>query len=165
LVHGDFQQGTTLSGLKGEMAVQNWVGDRLRQHERNAYSSEREPHVADEKEPDVRITAKQGDARVAMEIKLAESLSLSECDRALTDQLCGRYLRAANGREGILLLVHQKPRARGWEQPDGTFLTFDQVVDHLSRVAASIRSTDISGPQPYIATLNVSSCYRGNGDG
>ena len=113
LLHGDFAQGATLSALPDEPAVQNWVADRLRLKQGRAYSIEREPHVVGEKEPDVRFRAKATDASVAMEIKVTESWTLPDLEAALTDQLCGRYLRAKDARYGILLLVHQKARTKG----------------------------------------------------
>lgn len=160
LIHGDFRQGTTLSVLPDEPAVQNWLADRLRQVQGTAYSIEREPHVAEEKEPDLRFRAKLSDANVATEIKVAESWTLPELEDALVRQLCGQYLRAQVGREGILLLVHQTPRPKGWELPDGTFLNFEAVVERLRALAATIRTSSPSGPQPEICIVDVSSCAK-----
>lgn len=160
LIHGDFQQGRTLSALPDEPAVQNWVADRLRHVQGNAYSIEREPHVADEKEPDLRFRGKVSDAAVATEIKVVESWSLRQLEEALVNQLCGQYLRAEDGREGILLLVHQTPRSRGWELQDGTLMSFDGVVQHLRALATSVRRAPQSGPQPEISVIDVSTCAR-----
>jgi len=160
LVHGDFQQGTTLSARPDERAVQNWMADRLRQMQGTAYSIEREVHVADEKEPDLRFRAKASDASVATEIKVAKSWTMQQLEDALVNQLCGQYLRAQEGREGILLLVHQKPRAKGWQQPDGTYLNFEAVVQRLRDLAVRIRSESPAGPQPEICVVDVSSCAR-----
>ena len=110
LLYDDFSQRETLKGLASEREVQKWVADRLRLKQGRSFSVEREPHVVDEKEPDVRIRAKATDASVSMEIKVAASWSLTELDDALDVQLCGRYLRSDQGRHGVLLLVHQKGR-------------------------------------------------------
>jgi hypothetical protein len=159
LLHGDFAQGATLSSLPDETAVQNWVADRLRLKQGSSYSVEREPHVVDEKEPDVRFRAKATDASVAMEIKLVGSWSLRELEAALSDQLCGRYLRARDARHGILLLVCQRARPRGWEDPRAcAFLNFDQVVKHLQSLAARIAGDAPDAPQPEIAVLDVAGC-------
>ena len=160
LVHGDFQQGTTLSAQRDETAVQNWMADRLRQVQGTAYSIEREVRVAEEKEPDLRFRAKASDANVATEIKVAESWSMQQLDDALVDQLCGQYLRGKDGREGILLLVHQKPRSKGWKLPNGTHVNFGAVVQRMRALAASIRSESPWGPQPEICVVDVSSCAR-----
>jgi hypothetical protein len=41
------------------------------------------------------------------------------------------HLPAREGRHEILLLVHQKPRPKGWQDHDGTMLSFDQIVERL----------------------------------
>ena len=157
LLHANFAQGATVKALPDETAVQNWVADRLRLKQGRAYSVEREPHVVDEKEPDVRLRAKVTDASIAVEIKVPESWSLRELEAALTDQLCGRYLRARDERYGILLLVHQQPRPRGWQDPEtGAFLTFGDVISRLQALAARIAGTGPDAPQPEIAVLDVS---------
>jgi len=156
LVHGDFQQGSTLSALPDERAVQNWLADRLRQMQASAYSIEREVHVASEKEPDLRFRAKASDANVAAEIKVARSWTLGQLEDALVKQLCGQYLRVQDGRHGILLLVHQIPRAKGWRLPDGAYLDFEAVILRLREYAASIRRQSPSGPQPEVCVIDVS---------
>jgi hypothetical protein len=76
LYHDDFQQGETLAGLPNEKAVQKWTADRLRLKQGRSYSVEREVHVADENEPDIRLRAKVTDVSVPIEIKVAESWTL-----------------------------------------------------------------------------------------
>ena len=85
LLHDDFQQGETLAGLGDEKAVQKWIADRLRLKQGRSYSVEREVHVADEKEPDVRLRAKVTDASVPLEVKVAETWTLPQLEAALTD--------------------------------------------------------------------------------
>jgi hypothetical protein len=162
LHHDDFQQGETLAGLKKERAVQKWTADRFRLKQGRSYSVEREAHVADEKEPDIRLRAKVTDASVPIEIKVAESWTLEALESALTEQLCKKYLRAREGRHGILLLVHQESRPRGWSDGTGKALTFDRVVSHLRAMAAAISGSSPDVPQPEIAVLDVSSFTAAN---
>lgn len=143
--------------LADEKVVQKWVADRLRLKQGRSYSVEREVNVADEKEPDIRLRAKATDASVPAEVKVAESWTLDELEAALIRQLCGKYLRAREGRYGILLLVHQKARPKGWQGGDGTMWTFDQVVKHLRAMAVAIAASSSDSPQPEIAVLDVSS--------
>jgi hypothetical protein len=157
LHHDDFQQGETLAGLENEKAVQKWTADRLRLKQGRSYSVEREVHVADEKEPDIRLRAKATDASVPIEIKVAESWNLEELEDALTNQLCEKYLRAKDGRHGILLLVHQAPKPGGWRDHAGKALTFDEVASHLRAMAVAISGSSSDAPQPEIAVLDVSS--------
>jgi hypothetical protein len=158
LLHGDFAQGRSFKTLPAEVDVQNWIGDRLRMKQGRSFSVEREPHVIDEKEPDIRVRAKASDANVSIEIKVAESWTLEQLEEALIEQLCGRYLRAKDGRHGILLLVNQMERSNGWKSRKDGFLTFAQLVVHLHEIALRICGASWDGPQPEIAALNVSSC-------
>jgi hypothetical protein len=91
-----------------------------------------------------------------IEVKVAESWTLEQLEDALVKQLCGRYLRAKDGRHGILLLVHQKHRPRGWSRKKGTTLTFTEVVAHLKKMAVGISGAAVGGPQPEIASIDVS---------
>jgi hypothetical protein len=156
LLHDDFQQGETLAGLSDEKAVQKWTADRLRLKQGRSYSVEREVHVADEKEPDVRLRARATDASIPLEVKVAETWTLPQLEAALSTQLCDQYLRAREGRHGILLLVHQKPRLRGWTLKRKR-LTFDAVFARLRTMAAKIAGSASGAPQPEVVALDVSS--------
>jgi hypothetical protein len=148
LLHGDFSQGATLKRLPLEVDVRNRIADRLRSKQGRSFSVEREPHVADEKEPDVRVRAKATDATVAIEIKVAGSWSPYKLDDALEAQLCGRHLRARDGRYGVLLIVCQQIRPNGWKDTTtGRYLSFAEVVRRLSERAAVIAGVDSDSPQ------------------
>jgi hypothetical protein len=92
-----------------------------------------------------------------MEIKVAESWTLDELEGALRVQLVGRYLRDRHNRHGILLLVHQKTRPKGWQTATGEFLVFEQVVSHLRALARLIAAASPNAPQVEIAAIDVSS--------
>jgi hypothetical protein len=156
LHHDDFQQGETLAGLPNEKAVQKWTADRLKLKQGRSYSVEREVHVADENEPDIRLRAKVTDASVPTEIKVAESWTLEQLEAALTRQLCEKYLRARDARHGILLLVHLAPKPENWSDKNGKALTFAEVVAHLRKMAIAIAGSSEDAPQPEIAVLDVS---------
>lgn len=156
LNHGEFQQAETLHSLPNETAVQKWVGSMLQDRQRRAYTIMREPNVAEEKVPDVRARANASSATAPIEVKLAEDWTRTELEHALNHQLCQQYLRHRDERHGILLLVHRRPRRRGWEAPDGGgFWSFNELVAHLERLAATISATGPDAPQPAISTLDV----------
>ncbi len=157
LLNADYAQGATVARLPDEVDVQNWIADRLQRDQGRSYSIEREPHVLGENEPDIRVRAKASDANVPIEIKVAENWSLVKLEKALKAQLIGRYLRDRHNRSGILLLVHQKVRRRGWLVPAGDWLTFDHVVICLRSLARSIASEGPNAPQAEIAVIDVSS--------
>lgn len=160
LLNNDFTQGSTLATLSNETAVQNWIADRLRLMQGRAYSVEREPHVVREKKPDIRLRAKTSpDASVAIEIKIIDNLSLKDMKKALEEQLCDQYLREQSARHGILLLVYQKPKKRGWKK-EGKWLTLEEVVQLLEELAVKISGSAQYAPQPVIAVIDVSSTSR-----
>ena len=157
LFHSDFAQGETLKTLGSEAAVQKWAADRLDLSKGRAYSVERESRVVDEKEPDIRLRATESDATLPIEIKVAESWTVAQLESALVEQLCGKYLRAKDARHGILLIVHQERRARGWKisGSDG-YIDFATLTRRLTNMANRIAGGDSNAPQPEIAVLDVS---------
>jgi len=156
LTHADFAQGRTFKNLTDEVDVQNWVANELRNKQGRSYSLEREAHVADEKEPDVRLRAKASDANVPIEVKVAESWTLKELEVALHQQMIGQYLRDRENRYGILLIAHQKARRDGWQKPDKTYLSFSEIIDHLKTLAHEVAMQRPYSPQVEIVTLDVS---------
>ncbi len=156
LHHADFAQGGTVKALPNEREVQKWAATELRKRQGRAYSVEREPHVVEEKEPDIRLRAKATDASLPIEIKVAERWTLSELEDALTVQLGGRYLRAQDAKHGVLLLVHQRGRPKGWASANGNRLTFDEVLEHLRKIADDVAERAHDAPQATIAVLDVS---------
>jgi hypothetical protein len=69
----------------------------------------------------------------------------------------GRYLRDKTAQWGILLLIHCKPRAKGWHLSSGGFLTFVETLVHLQTLAANISAGDAAGPQMKVCAIDVSS--------
>ena len=161
LLHADFAQGQVVCDLPNEKAVQLWVADRFESVANRSYSVERESHVASEKEPDIRLRSRESDATLPIEIKIAESWSFSQLETALVTQLCGQYLRHDSARHGVLLLVHQDARSLGWKRPGSNeYLSFQQLVDELTKIAAKLASSDPLAVQPIVATLDVSHYKR-----
>ena len=153
LHHADFAQGVTLKRLQNEREVQVWVANELRARRARAYTGEREPHVVEEKEPDIRLQASGSDASLPIEIKVAESWSLTGLEKALKVQLGGRYLRAKDAKHGILLLVHKEPHT--WDGPDGEKWQLPDVVRHLRAMADTVASGGQTEPQAEIAVIDV----------
>lgn len=158
LVHGDYNQGVDLARLEHEVDVQRWVANALASGQGRSYTVVREPHVAAEKEPDIRLTSRGSGAHLPLEIKVAESWSLKELEEALTVQLQGRYLRDRDACWGILLIVHQVARPLGWRDTEtGTFLDFAAVIARLQTLAYTISTKGDRGPQMQVCAINVSS--------
>jgi hypothetical protein len=88
LLHGDFSQGRMVKALRKEVDVQNWIAERLQMKQGRSFSVERECHVADEKEPDIRVRGVATEAAVAMEIKVAETWTLTHNWTTLSKSNC-----------------------------------------------------------------------------
>ena len=155
LLDGDFNQGSVVVELRDEIAVQNWFANELANRQGQSYTLERGPIVADEKEPDIRLSSRITDARCPIEMKIAENWSLRELESALQDQLAGRYLRVRDNRFGILLLVHQKARARGWKCGK-RYLSFSGVVAHLRKLATEIGASGSLAGQTAVCAVDLS---------
>jgi hypothetical protein len=153
LHHADFAQGVTLKRLQNEREVQVWVANEIRNRKGRAYTGEREPHVVEEKEPDIRLQACGSDASLPIEIKVVESWSLPQLEKALKVQLGGRYLRAKDAKHGILLLVHKEPHT--WDGPTGEKWKLAEVVGYLQAMADVIASGGQNEPQAMIAVIDV----------
>ena len=157
LIHGDFHRGRAFKREPDETGVQNWTAGRLRDLQGVSYGVEREPHRVGEKKPDIVARGKRSDASLAIEIKLVDGLSIRDLEHALIEQLCGRYLRADQGRHGMLLLAYQQARPTGWRHPDtSAHMSFGDVVRHLQHLAAAISGEAFEAPQPIIGVLDVS---------
>lgn len=160
LLNADFAQGPILAMLPDEAAVQVWLADQLRLTQGSSYLVVREPELVNRKKPDIALAARAAAAKIHVEIKVAESWSRTQLLDALETQLCEQYLRARNCREGLLILVHQTPRAKGWEDPDGKIIGFDEVVKIVRERAQEICRTSLTGPQPQVAVIDVHTCAK-----
>jgi hypothetical protein len=156
LLHGDYNQGMTVARLPNEVDVQNWFADALASRQTRSFSLEREPHVAEEKEPDIRLSSlRDPGARCPIEIKVAGSWSLRQLEDALTVQLRGRYLRDRVNRFGILLVVHNTVRKLGWRCGE-EYISFAAVMVHLSGLAREMASSDALAPQVVTVGIDLS---------
>lgn len=137
--------------------MQRWVASELRNRQGQAYSLEREPHVADDKEPDIRLRSRATDVSVPIEIKdTGSGWSLKDLEKGLTEQLCGQYLRARGGQHGIYLIVHRNPRPVGWMDAAGNPMQFDALIVHLQGLADSMAIRSADAPQVRVSSIDVS---------
>ena len=156
LSNSDFSNGAHLAALPHETDVQIWIADELRKNQGRAYSVEREPELVAGKKPDIRFEAKATNARVQMEVKVANDWTLPQLEDALQVQLVEQYLRDRRNHYGILLLVLKEPRKRGWRSADGSNWGFEKVVRHLRRTARAIAVASTNAPQAEIVVVDVS---------
>jgi hypothetical protein len=94
-------------------------------------------------------------AKSPIEIKVAGSWSLRQLADALTVQMRGRYLRDKDNRFGILLVVHNTVRAKGWRQ-GSRYLKFAEAMAQLEAIAREMAAVDALAPQIIPVGINLS---------
>jgi hypothetical protein len=160
LIHHDNQPGRALQRLETETLVQNYVARELESVRRSSYRVVRESSVADEKEPDIRLLSMAGEGVAAIELKVAESWTLTDLETALEHQLCAQYLRARGAKHGVLLLVHQNARELGWGKEVGKRLSFPRLLSHLQRLARKIGGQGPDDLDVQVVAFDVSQFSR-----
>ena len=97
-----------------------------------AYVVTREDEVADRNRTDIRLSAIDGDHKAVVEVQIADNgWSLTGLERALRDQLAGRYLRHTTCKAGCLLLTCHG-RRQYWVHPEtGKRIGFAEAVAYL----------------------------------
>ena len=150
LAHDDFTDRRTLRTIKLESEMQLTLAGRIRDRARGAYTVTREDEVADRKKPDIRLATVRGQQRAAIEVKIADHLSIADFELTLRNQLVGQYLRHNSCRVGCLLLTYHGEKKQ-WRHPESrTNFKFKDVIHHLDEMAKNIE-----GEQDYRIRLLV----------
>jgi hypothetical protein len=140
LAHHDFTIRSTLQTIKEELDLQRNLAWLLERAANDAYKISREEEVADRKKPDIRLATIRGDQKAAIEVKIADSWTITELEDALRNQLVVQYLRHDVCSAGCLLLTYHG-RKQYWESPKtGQRLSFSEVIEYLRSVAREIES-------------------------
>lgn len=133
----DFSISTTLNRFKLETELQNWLAGELDKRRPSFYRVIREGEVADSMNPDILIVSDQCVDRIAIELKPTarpnHSYNYFE-EKALKEQLIGKYLRTVNAKFGILVLIHTEKRR--WRKSDGLMInSFNELLRELNQEA------------------------------
>ena len=140
LKHHDFSDRPQLAEFQDEDAMQISLAKKLSDLAHNHFQVERETEVADKKEPDIRLIARDFSGKAAIEVKIADGnskWSVRQLEDALKRQLVGQYLRHEHCRVGALVVTHSG--RKGFRHPDTkAAMRFDEVIDHLNAIAARL---------------------------
>ena len=147
LRHDDFSDRRTVKGIAEEAEMQRTLARRLQDAARGAYTVTREEEVADGKRTDIRLLAAGSRLKAVLEIKIADNWTLTELERALRDQLVGKYMRHSDCKAGCLLLTWRGEK-KSWGL--GGRLTFGQLVERLREKAKAVE-----GNPPHDVRLGV----------
>jgi hypothetical protein len=106
LEEGDFSQSELLKlGKKKEEHYQVWLAGQLDLRSRGLYSVTRESEAKWRKRPDVVVQRTRVEARIPIEVKVADSWSGRQLRNAYKKQLIGQYQRDRRASHGVLLLI------------------------------------------------------------
>lgn len=136
IAHHDFTDRRTVRTIKHEPEMQRYLARRLEDMAKGAYIVTREDEVADAKKTDIRIAARQGNHRAAIEVKIADKRwTIADFERALRNQLVGQYLRHKICKAGCLLLTYDGSK-KYWQRPKKRGrMSFQDLLNHLNKIA------------------------------
>ena len=142
LRHDDLSDRRTVRGIAEEAEMQRTLAHRLQGAANGAYTVTREEEVADGNRTDIRLLAAGSGPKAVLEIKIADNWTLTELERALRDQLVGKYMRHSDCKAGCLLLTWHGGK-RFWKRPDDRKrLDFPGIVEFLSDRAREVEAED-----------------------
>lgn len=129
-----------LQKANDEIDLQRTLALRLEASARDAFVLVRENEVADLKKTDIGIAAVRPPQKAVIEIKVADSWSVAQLERALRAQIKGQYLRHKDCGAGCLLVTRHKPERR-WRL-NGALVPFGALIEHLQRYAEGLVQGD-----------------------
>jgi hypothetical protein len=142
LTKGDFNSRALLERAKDEKEVQQWLAEQMNARARSRFHAFREPEVAIGDKPDLIIASATPPHQVAIEVKHGgKDWSGSDLEKALRVQLAEDYLKPDYRRHGVLVITHH--RNRRWYASDNKPMSFSDLIDRLSGIAATITETAV----------------------
>lgn len=142
----DMSARSVVETARDEAAVQEWLGSTLEQRSGGRFRCARESQVADDRRPDIVVTATRAPVEVAVEMKHDEKgWTLPDLSHALATQLAERYLQPAGRRHGVLVVTNHRD-AKFWrDEVSGERVTFGEALARLQAEARGIVA-NASGP-------------------
>ncbi|HWC58205.1 MAG TPA: hypothetical protein VHC44_00820, partial [Verrucomicrobiae bacterium] len=111
-----------------ERELRSWLQRRLLERSQSRYTIPQEGEIDQRERPDLRLENPKTNP-VSIEVKWADSWTLTVLLERLENQLVGQYLRAHNSKYGIYLLGFIGKK-KYWEGPEtGKKYTFSEVVE------------------------------------
>ena len=150
LEEGDESEASLWQKADDEIELRRVIANRLRLISRNKYTTGSEEELADRSRTDIRLHHSNVEARIPIEIKIAEKWSANKLCERLENQLVGQYLREA--RFGIFLLVKRgadRNANRSW-RAGGEQLDFSALVQRLKDESGSVLQAN-----PHVQNIEV----------
>ena len=143
LEDGDESEASLLQKVADEVELRRIIANRLKQASSGKYTTGSEEELADQKRTDIRLHNPAVEARIPIELKIAERWSAGKLRERLENQLIKQYLRKS--RYGTFLLVRrgnkvQKDKST-WSKRDSRGrhkLSFAELVTWLEKEAIQL---------------------------
>lgn len=134
ILNHDFSDRALLKTITSEPDIQPILARKFYDRQFNQYRVTREEEVAERKKTDIRLLATEFDGCGVIEIKIGDNNSVSELEKAITDQIIPQYLRHERCRGGCLLVTFSG--RSGFKPPESKkSMDFDDVIKHLKDFA------------------------------
>lgn len=147
LEDGDESEASLLQRVVKETELRRVIANRLKQASAGKYTTGSEEELADQTRTDIRLHNPSVDARIPIELKIAEKWAASELRDKLETQLIRQYLREA--RFGIFLVVRRgndalEDKSRWFLNAAGArrSLTFSQLIAWLQQESIQLVRTN-----------------------
>jgi hypothetical protein len=150
LEDGDESEASLLQKVEDEFELRRVIANRLKYAARGKYTTGSEEELADETRTDIRLHNPLVNARIPIELKIADKWAATALKERLQTQLIGQYLREACC--GIYLLVRRGAEGdqRRWSLPHGERADFSELVAWLT-----VQATSLIAQHPNIKGLQV----------
>lgn len=140
LEEGDEREASLLQKVEDEFELRRVIANRLKHAARGKYTTGSEEELADETRTDIRLHNPMVDARIPIELKIADKpkWNAAALRERLENQLIGQYMRDA--RYGVFLLVRRAAQAdrKDWSLPDNVNADFADLLAWLSTEAGAL---------------------------
>ena len=150
LEDGDESEASLWQKVDDEIELRRVIAKRLQLISRNRYTTGSEEELADRSRTDIRLHHPNVEARIPIEIKIAENWSANELRERMETQLVDQYLREAHF--GIFLLVKRgvdRNDNRSW-RAGGENLDFSALIQWLKDKSESVLQEN-----PYVQNIEV----------
>ncbi|MCY4300182.1 MAG: hypothetical protein OXC68_00400, partial [Aestuariivita sp.] len=139
--NGNFSPANVVIEIKEECKLRNFLTRELLIRSRDRYSISQEDEMPNQQRTDIRFLHSNIPGMVPVELKIADNWTGPQLFDRLCNQLCHDYLRDANSKNGIFLLVSYGRKAR-WVPPTGKRVDFEGLIDALQNHTHACLATD-----------------------
>jgi hypothetical protein len=161
LEEGDESEASLLQRTQDEVELRRVIANRLRRSAGGKYTTGSEEELADASRTDIRLHHPDVDARVPIELKIADAAhwTPAKLRQMLEEQLTAQYM--LESRYGVYLLVRRGgPNDQPVFRIDGKDVSLDELADWLRREGQELVKSNASLDGIEIVTIDLTKRSR-----